>query len=211
MGDQRGALVGLHPFQLRQLYSLMLGAHLDNVDEVQVVRNEGEKNHYLEQTLVRHDTHTHGLLLLLCGEHSKPLLGARLYTGGLLLRESALATILEKDGKKRTAKGTSYTQIEGDQAAYGGRKAKVYGASFQIEAWDLNAKLQAPLYCAIAPPASKEWRIAGEFGDPSWVRNYLEQEASEQHRTHADEAQSRRRFEAAGSSGLAVRACMMQQ
>lgn len=43
MGDQRGALVGLHPFQLRQLYSLMLGAHLDNVDDVQVVRNEGEK------------------------------------------------------------------------------------------------------------------------------------------------------------------------
>lgn len=45
MGDQRGALVGIHPFQLRQLYSLMLGAHLDKVHEVQVVRNEGMHRH----------------------------------------------------------------------------------------------------------------------------------------------------------------------
>ena len=58
----RGALVGLHPFQLRQLYSLMLGAHLEDVDEVQVVRNEGEcQSFLLEHSLSRHYTHTHGL------------------------------------------------------------------------------------------------------------------------------------------------------
>lgn len=37
----RGCLVGLVPFQLRQLYSLMAGAHLEHVDQVQCVRNEG--------------------------------------------------------------------------------------------------------------------------------------------------------------------------
>jgi len=53
MGDQRGALVGMHPFQLRQLYSLMLGAHLDKVDEVQVVRNEGALEHRPQLELER--------------------------------------------------------------------------------------------------------------------------------------------------------------
>jgi hypothetical protein len=37
----RGCLVGLKPFQLRQLYALMMGAHLSGVEDVQVVRNEG--------------------------------------------------------------------------------------------------------------------------------------------------------------------------
>jgi len=126
-----------------------------------------------------------------------------------LLRESALPTILEQTGQKRTAKGVSYTQIEGDQLAYGGRKAKCYSASLQIEAWDRNAKLQAPLYCAIAPPMPRDWRQAGEFGDPSWIRNHLEKEATEQRRTHAEESLSRRRLENAGSSGLARRAMEM--
>ena len=66
--DPRGCLVGLHPFQLRQIYSLMLGAHLEHVDQVQCVRNEG------------------------C----------------LLLRESSLPTILERNGKK-TADGELVT------------------------------------------------------------------------------------------------------
>ena len=40
----RGCLVGIMPFQLRQLYALMLGAHLPGVKEVQVIRNEGGLN-----------------------------------------------------------------------------------------------------------------------------------------------------------------------
>ena len=39
--EPRGCLVGLKPFQLRQLLSLMVGAHVVGVKEVQVVRNEG--------------------------------------------------------------------------------------------------------------------------------------------------------------------------
>ena len=39
--EPRGCLVGLKPFQLRQLLSLMVGAHVAGVREVQVVRNEG--------------------------------------------------------------------------------------------------------------------------------------------------------------------------
>lgn len=38
----RGALVGIKPHQLRQLYALLLGAHLPDVN-VQVVRNEGAR------------------------------------------------------------------------------------------------------------------------------------------------------------------------
>lgn len=46
VGDQleiepRGALVGLQPFQWRHGLNLLMGAHLDGVDAVQVVRNEG--------------------------------------------------------------------------------------------------------------------------------------------------------------------------
>jgi hypothetical protein len=40
--DARGALVGIKPHQLRQLYALLMGAHLPDV-QVQVVRNEGAR------------------------------------------------------------------------------------------------------------------------------------------------------------------------
>lgn len=43
--EARGCLVGLKPFQLRQIYALLLGAHLPGVTEVQVVRNEGTLAH----------------------------------------------------------------------------------------------------------------------------------------------------------------------
>ena len=164
MGDARGALVGLQPFQYRQLLSLMLGVHLPGVDEVQVVRNEG----------------------------------------GLLLRESSLATILKKDGTKRSAKGIAPTQTDTDQAAYGGRRAKCFDASKQMEAWDRNAILQAPLYCAVLPPASREWRSNGQFGDPSWLRSYLNMQQQEQQLVHADETTARSRLEAASNSKLAA-------
>jgi hypothetical protein len=175
--EPRGALVGLHPFQLRQLYALMLGARLVDagapngrptplVKEVQVVRNEG----------------------------------------GLMLRESSCALILQSDGSKRSDKAIAPTQTESDQAAYGSRKAKVYGASFQVEAWDANSLLVAPLCCAIEPPASREWRSMGEFGDPSWLRSYLEKQHQQQRYLHADEAISRRKLEDASGSMLTDRA-----
>lgn len=124
-------------------------------------------------------------------------------TGGLLLRESALSTILERGGKKRTAKGIAYTQIEGDQAAYGSRKAKVYGADQQMEAWDANARLIAPLCCAISPPQPKDWRAQGEYGDPEWLRKFLHDQQVELSKPHSDEVWARRKLEKAASSALA--------
>jgi hypothetical protein len=171
--EPRGCLVGLKPFQLRQLYALLLGSDLlphANLNPshpgVQVVRNEG----------------------------------------GLLLRESALPTILEMDGSKRSCKGVSYTQTESDQPAYGSRKAKVYGASLQMEAWDSNTRILAPLFCAISEPQTREWRACGEFGDPSWLRTYLEEQAVARGTPQDDEVWARRKLEAAAASDLASRA-----
>ena len=160
----RGCLVGLKPFQLRQIYALLLGAHLDGV-KVQAVRNEG----------------------------------------GLLLRESARSTVHECDGSKRSRKGISFTQTDGDDAAYGTRRAKVYGADLQRVAWDANVLLQAPLYCAVEPPRDILWRTRGMHGDPQRVREMIAQGANE---GISQEAQSdlerwaAKRFEAAASSAL---------
>lgn len=100
----------------------------------------------------------------------------------------------------------SYTQTESDQSAYGTRKAKVYGASLQMDAWDANARILAPLFCKISVPRSKEWRATGEFGDPSWLRAYLEERAVSDKKPSEDEAWARRRLELAASSALASRA-----
>jgi len=156
--EPRGCLVGLKPFQLRQIYALLMGAHMPGV-VVQCVRNEG----------------------------------------GLLLRESSLPTILDSNGKKRSPKGIAPTQTESDQSAYGTRKSKVYGADLQIEAWDKNAVIQAPLYCGIDPPMSKEWRQVGEFGDPSWLRAFM----LEQKIVHNDEQWAKQQLEKAAASELA--------
>jgi hypothetical protein len=124
----------------------------------------------------------------------------------LLLRESSLSTVLEQTGKKRSSKAIAPTQTESDQAAYGSRKAKVYGASLQTEAWDANAKLISGLICGIEQPMSKEWRSRGEFGDASWLRDYLQRQHAEQHKTHWDETHAKRKIEEAAGSGLARRA-----
>jgi hypothetical protein len=124
----------------------------------------------------------------------------------LLLRESSLSTILERDGKKRSSKAIAPTQTESDQAAYGSRKAKVYGASLQVEAWDENAKLISGLICSIGAPRPKDWRGRGEFGDPSWLRQYLSEQFAENHTTHYDETHAKRKFEEASYSSLAQRA-----
>ncbi len=183
--EPRGCLVGLQPFQMRQIYALMLGAHLEHVDQVQCVRNEG--------------TPTRPVLTL--RTRADPV--RVLVSGGLLMRVSSQSTILKKEGNKRSSKAVAPTQTESDQAAYGSRKAKCYGASLQTDAWDSNAKLTAGLMCSIAPPLSKEWRSRGEFGDASWLRQYLNQQAAEQHIVHYDESQAKRKLEEASCSALA--------
>ena len=130
--EPRGALVGLKPFQLRQGYIMLMGAHMDGVAP-QVVRNEG----------------------------------------GLSLRLSSAADLLEETGEERTDKAIAPLQTEADQAAFGTREAKLYGCALQRSAWDRNALALAPLFAAINPPQDKEKRARGEWGDASWLKEYL--------------------------------------
>ena len=89
---------------------------------------------------------------------------AALNEGGLGLRVSSDATILDEEGKERTDKSISPVQTEGDESAYGKRKDKLAGAMLQKVAWDTNALLQKPLYTSIEPPRNSEIRGRGEFG-----------------------------------------------
>jgi len=129
-----------------------------------------------------------------------------LFAGGLLLRESSLPTILEKNGKKRSPKAIAPTQTESDQAAYGTRKSKIYGAQLQIEAWDANAIIQSPLYCSSGPPMPKAWRNLGEFGSPDWLRKYMRDQVNGKHMHATEELWAQRKLEKAASSALAERA-----
>jgi len=130
--EPRGALVGLKPFQLRQGYIMLVGAHMNGVTP-QVVRNEG----------------------------------------GLSLRLSSAADILEETGEERTDKAIAPLQTEADQAAFGTREAKLYGCGLQRSAWDRNALASTPFFAAINPPADKEKRARGEWGDASWLRQHV--------------------------------------
>lgn len=76
----------------------------------------------------------------------------------------------------------------------------------QTEAWDANAKLISGLLCGVGPPESKEWRARGEYGDASWLREYLQQQSTEHHKVHYDEAHAKRKLEDATVSELSVRA-----
>lgn len=84
--------------------------------------------------------------------------------GGLSLRLSSDATILDALGNERTPKATSPVQTEGDEAAFGAREEKVSGAKLQKSAYDINAKLIAPLCRAVDPPRSPGKAARGEFG-----------------------------------------------
>lgn len=89
---------------------------------------------------------------------------AALNEGGLSLRLSSDATILNAHGKERTSKATSPVQTEGDEAAFGTRDEKIEGSKLQKSAWDINAKLIAPLCRAVDPPRAPEKASRGEFG-----------------------------------------------
>lgn len=84
--------------------------------------------------------------------------------GGLSLRVSSDATILDEDGNERTEKSISPVQTEGDEAAYGTRANKINGAVLQKNAWDTNAILGMPLFSAVDPPRDIGVRERGEFG-----------------------------------------------
>lgn len=101
------------------------------------------------------------------------MLGARLHgvecnvalnEGGMALRVSSDATILDEQGNERTAKSISPIQTEGDEQAYGSRQDKINDARMQKRAWDRNALLGKVLYTSIEPPRCADLRSRGEFG-----------------------------------------------
>jgi len=154
--EPRGALIGLQPFQLRQIYALLLGSHFKGC-RPQAVRNEG----------------------------------------GLLLRLSSAADILESNGKPRSEKAIAPLQIESDSDAFGTRMSKLYGCSLQREAWDANALLLKPIFAKIDPPQSREKRSRGEWGDASWLQQYLVNEQEENNTVHDVERIARNQIELA--------------
>ena len=115
--------------------------------------------------------------------------------------------MLERDGSKRSVKAIAPTQTESDQAAYGTRKAKCYGADMQGEAWDANVRALMPLCVRLRDPLPKEQRDAGEFGEPSWSREAIEQHTERvAHLVHPDERWARQQLERAADSMLSYAA-----
>lgn len=106
--------------------------------------------------------------------------------GGLALRVSSDATIVDAKGKMRTDKSVSPTQTEGDEKAYGSRTDKILGAVKQKRAWDENALLLKPLFTAVDPPAPEELRSRGEFGTSAYFQQ--EARAAQAARTQTEES-----------------------
>jgi len=84
--------------------------------------------------------------------------------GGMSLRVSSDATILDEEGNNRTSKSISPVQTEGDEVAYGSRTNKIAGAVMQKNAWDMNALISKNLYTSIETPMTAERRGRGEYG-----------------------------------------------
>tara|TARA_B110001452_G_scaffold2837_3_gene2496 strand:- start:12416 stop:14125 length:1710 start_codon:yes stop_codon:yes gene_type:complete len=148
----RGCLVGLKPHQLRQVCALAVGAHLPNV-KCQVVRNEGAQN------ATRTINNSNSLTILLGT--------ALVLAGGLSLRISSAADMLDEKGKLRSLKSISPVQTEGECDGYGSRKDKENAAPLQRNAWDKNALLLAPLFVAIGKPLPVSIRGRAAMGRPN--------------------------------------------
>jgi hypothetical protein len=89
---------------------------------------------------------------------------AFLFSGGLSLRVSSAADIVESSGRQRSDKSISPVQTESDEAAYGSRADKLVGAALQRKSWDDNSRLMTPIFTAIRPPLPKSQRLRGELG-----------------------------------------------
>jgi hypothetical protein len=84
--------------------------------------------------------------------------------GGLSLRVSSAADILDSSGKPRSAKSISPVQTEADESAYGNRDDKLAGCALQRKAWDLNTRMLAPIFTSLRAPLPRERRRRAENG-----------------------------------------------
>jgi hypothetical protein len=109
-------------------------------------------------------TYRQVLALLMASAIEDVKVQACLNEGGLGLRVSSDATILDEDGEERTDKATSPVQTEGVAAAYGSHEDRIRNAISQRKAWDANAALLTPVFTAVSWPRDIETRVRGEFG-----------------------------------------------
>ena len=84
--------------------------------------------------------------------------------GGLSLRVSSAADILDAKGKPRSAKSISPVQTEADESAFGTREDKILGCREQRAAWDANVAYLAPVFAEVRPPLPRERRLRGAHG-----------------------------------------------
>lgn len=110
------------------------------------------------------------LTLLLGSNIDGVVVNAAINEGGLGLRVSSDATILDERGELRTDKATSPVQTEGVQAAYGNHDDRVNNAVAQRSAWDMNALLLAPIFVNVSWPRDEEVRTRGEIGTSAFMQ-----------------------------------------
>jgi hypothetical protein len=81
--------------------------------------------------------------------------------GGLSLRVSSAADVLDQHGRPRSEKSISPLQVEGASSTFGDRSQKVWGCEQQRVAWDMNVKLMMPIMTSINAPRSLARRDRG--------------------------------------------------
>jgi hypothetical protein len=81
--------------------------------------------------------------------------------GGLSLRVSSAADVLDQHGKVRSEKSISPLQVEGASSTFGDRAQKMVGCEQQRVAWDMNVKLMMPILTSVNAPRSLARRDRG--------------------------------------------------
>jgi len=162
--EARACLIGLKPFQFRQLANLAMGAHTKGV-QCQVSRNEG----------------------------------------GLCLRVSSAADIVDAHGNERSAKSISPVQTEADEAAFGTREDKLIGAAKQREAWDSNVKIMTPIFTSIREPLPRERRRRRGENGHSWMQQkHVHEQRREQMQETSETLDAKEAMKAAAISPIAL-------
>ena len=148
-----------------------------------------------------------------------------LCTGGLALRVSSAADILDDKGHERSAKSISPVQTEGvcsfilsqcarsdnlfpslfaaDEQAFGSRQDKLAGCVLQRKSWDLNTELLTSIFVAVREPLPKERRMRGESGATYNIQKEATIRKRDQMGKVKDEADAKLVLEEAAFSKLA--------
>lgn len=94
--------------------------------------------------------------------------------GGLVLRPSSAADILNAQGKPRSDKATSPVMVDGDAPSFGTREAKLRCCVRQREAWKQNLRLIMPLCVNVSPPKRDVCEAhRGELTTSKYVRDKI--------------------------------------